>query len=75
METLFPKISVQLVGKDGNAFAIMGAVSSALRKGLKDYYHYDNKKINETIKEYVEESKSGDYDNLLVTAIKYVDVY
>jgi hypothetical protein len=63
--TKYPEIEVQLTGHDGNAFAIMGAVSTALRKGgiPKD-----------EINEYTSESMSGDYDNLLRTAMRWVSV-
>ncbi len=61
----YPNIEVQLTGTDGNAFAIMGAVSKALRRaGVSD----------EEITAYREESMSGDYDNLLQTAMRWVDV-
>lgn len=65
--TTTPKydIDVQLTGEDGNAFAIMGAVSKALRRaGVPD----------EEVNEYVKESTSGDYDNLLRTAMRWVTV-
>jgi len=29
----FPNVTVTLVGEDGNAFAILGAVKTAMRKG------------------------------------------
>lgn len=61
----YPEIEVQLSGTDGNAFAIMGAVGRALRKGGVP---------DEEVAEYQEESMSGDYDNLLVTAMKWVSV-
>ena len=64
MTPKFPDVHVQLTGKDGNAFAIMGAVSLALRD------HATPEEINQ----YREESMSGDYDNLLQTAMKWVDV-
>jgi len=58
-------VVVQLSGNDGNAFAVMGAVKSALRKvGASP----------EEIKQYMDESMSGDYDNLLRTACKWVEV-
>lgn len=61
----YPQIEVQLVGEDGNAFAIMGRVSDAMRKaGVAQ---------NE-IEAYLAESMSGDYDNLLRTAVKWVAV-
>lgn len=61
----YPEIKVQLTGRDGNAFAIMGAVSTALRKGGVS---------KEEINEYTSESMSGDYDNLLRTAMNWVSV-
>ena len=61
----YPHIEVQLSGEDGNAFAIMGRVQRAMRRaGLNQ----------EQIDEYIDESKSGDYDNLLATAFRYVTV-
>lgn len=65
MDPKYPDIEVQLTGTDGNAYAIMGAVSQALRKhGVPA----------EEITEFTEESMSGDYDNLLQTAMRWVDV-
>lgn len=66
-ETQTPKfdIKVQLTGKDGNAFAIMGAVGSALKKAGA---------TAEQVDEYQNESMSGDYDNLLRVAMKWVRV-
>ena len=65
METKYPDIVVELIGQDGNAFAIMGAVSKALRKNGVEKNEID---------EYMKESMSGDYDNLLRTAIRWVSV-
>jgi hypothetical protein len=61
-----PKIKpkVKLVGEDGNAFAILGRVIGALRKGGAD---------KEYIDKFKNEATSGDYDNLLQTVCKYVD--
>ena len=59
------KPTVKLVGKDGNAFAIMGRVKNALKKAGAD---------EEYIKKYLDESMAGDYDNLLATAMKYAEV-
>lgn len=57
-------LTVKLVGEDGNAFAIMGKVIKALRRGG----HAD------LIEEYQKEAMSGDYDNLLATTMEYVEV-
>jgi hypothetical protein len=58
-------ISVELVGQDGNAFAVMGAVTKAMRRGGCS---------NEDIENYKKEAMSGDYDNLLRVTMDWVDV-
>ena len=59
------KPEVQLVGSDGNAFAVMGKVKKALTRAGADKEYTDK---------YMEESMNGDYDHLLRVAMKYVDV-
>jgi len=56
---------VELVGNNGNAFAIIGACKKAARKAGWD---------KERISEFVDEMHTGDYDNLLVVAMKYFEV-
>lgn len=66
-ETQEPKfdIDVQLSNTDGNAFSIMSRVARALRKaGATD----------DQLDEYLNESRSGDYDHLLQTAMRWVQV-
>jgi hypothetical protein len=58
-------IEVQLSGNDGNAFAVMGSVMSALKNAGA---------TPEELKQYQEESMSGDYDNLLRVASQWVNV-
>ena len=58
-------ITVELVGHDGNAFAIMGRVRSALKKAGA---------TEEELTQYSNESMSGDYDNLLQVAMQWVEV-
>jgi hypothetical protein len=58
-------VSVQLSGNDGNAFAIMGAVKSALKKAGAS---------PDELSQYVSDSMSGDYDNLLRVAMEWVEV-
>ena len=57
--------TVQLTGNDGNAFAIMGSVKSALKKAGA---------TQEQIDQYMKASMSGDYDNLLRVACEWVEV-
>ena len=59
-----PKPVLQLVGTDGNAFAIMGKVARALRQAGRP----------DLVKPYMDEATSGDYDHLLQVTMKYVDV-
>jgi hypothetical protein len=65
MDVKYPNLKVKLSGGDGNAFAIMGAVITALKKA---------KVPAEEIEAYRAESMSGDYDNLVATAMRWVDV-
>ncbi len=58
-------IEVELVGQDGNAFAIMGAVTNALRQ---------NGFTADDVDEYRTEAMSGDYDNLLRVTMDWVEV-
>lgn len=61
----YPEIEVQLSGEDGNAMAIMARVTSALRRAGVSEEERDA---------YYAESTSGDYDNLLATAMRWVTV-
>lgn len=58
-------VEVQLSGEDGNAFSIMGRVTKALRR---------EGATREEVEQYTQESTSGDYENLLRTAAKWVRV-
>jgi hypothetical protein len=62
---LYENVTVELVGQDGNAFAILGRVQSALRRGGAS---------QEAIRDFVAEATSGDYDHLLRTVMRYVNV-
>lgn len=64
-EVRHPDVEVQLVGTDGNAFAILGKVQRALRQaGVSD----------EEVQAYYDEATSGDYDNLLAVTCRWVEV-
>lgn len=58
----YPEITVKLVGSDGNAFALISKVAKALKRAGKEY------------REFQDEAMSGDYDYLLQTCLKYVNV-
>ena len=65
MTIKYPNITVKLTGRDGNAWAVMGAVGQALRRGGVS---------KEEIDEYQKESMAGDYNHLLATAMDWVEV-
>jgi len=61
----YPNIEVKLIGGSGNAFAILGAVSNALRRaGVSQ----------EERAAFTREATSVDYNQLLATAMKWVEV-
>ena len=64
-ETKYPDINVQLAGNSGNAFAIMGAVLKALRTAGVSKNEQDK---------FKKEATSGDYDDLLCTCMRWVNV-
>ncbi len=61
----YPDIKVKLVGEDGNAFRILGAVSQELRR---------HQVSEEEIRQYRSEATSGDYDHLLQVTMAWVDI-
>ncbi len=61
----FPEVEVELVGRDGNAFLILGRVMKALKRGGA---------TPEEVQEYLDEAKSGDYNHLLATTMDWVEV-
>ena len=61
----YPGVRVKLVGEDGNAFAILGAVSKALRQANVPKSEIDA---------FFSEATAGDYNHLLATVMKTVEV-
>lgn len=61
----YPTVTVQLTGNDGNAFAVLGAVSKAMRQSGIDRAAIDT---------YMKDAMSGDYDHLLQTTMRTVNV-
>lgn len=61
----YSKVTVQLSGEDGNAFAIMAKVQRALRNAGA---------TKEELAQYSMDSMSGDYDNLLRVQAKWVNI-
>ena len=65
MDIKFPEIKVRLTGTDGNAFAIIGTVNKALKRANVSKEDRDT---------FMAEAKSGDYDHVLQTCLKTVNV-
>ncbi len=60
-----PEVTVRLTGEDGNTFAILGRVRREMsRAGVPQ----------EEVSEFIEEATSGDYDKLLATCMRWVEV-
>ena len=62
----YPEIEVDLVGTDGNAFALIGKVRQALK---------ENGVSKQEIDDFSKEATSGNYNHLLQTCMKWVNVY
>lgn len=65
LEVKYPNIIVGLLDKDGNAFAILGAVKKALKAADVPQSEIDL---------FLEEASAGDYDHLLQTVMKWVTI-
>lgn len=63
MKIRHPEIEVDLSDGDGNAFFIISRVRRALRRGGV---------APDEIAQFTKEAKSGDYDNVLRTCMKWV---
>jgi hypothetical protein len=60
-----PHVRVKLVGEDGNAFAILGRVTRAMRKAGVSKEERDL---------FMQEATAGDYNQLLGTVMRWVNV-
>ena len=61
----YPEVEVQLIGEDGNAFAILGQVTRALREAAVPA---------DEIESFTAEATAGDYNHLLATVMDWVEV-
>lgn len=61
---LYPEVSVELLGTESNAFSIIAKV----RKALERAGHGDE------VDQFVREATSGDYDHVIQTAMRWVEV-
>ena len=63
VEIKHPEVQVDLIGEDGNAFAILGRVSRAMRRAGVSKAERDA---------FMKEATSGDYNHLLATVMRWV---
>lgn len=64
-EPKYPDVEVQLSGEDGNAFMMIGKTRLALKRhGVSD----------EEIEQFSTEATSGDYNNVIATIGRWVEV-
>jgi len=61
----YPDITVPLTGTDGNAFAVLGTVNRALRQAGVSPAERDA---------FMAEATAGDYDHVLQTILRWVEV-
>lgn len=61
----YPRARVRLVGEDGNAFAIIGRARRALQHAGAD---------PGDVATFIREATAGDYDQLLGTVTRWVEV-
>lgn len=66
MDIKYPHIEVQLLGEDGNTFAILASCARAGREAGLD---------RDELARFRKEATSGDYDHLLQTALRWFDCY
>lgn len=64
-EPKYPDVKVELSGHNGNAFYIIGRVSGALKRAGVPA---------DEVKAFFDEATRGDYDNVLQTCMRWVDV-
>jgi len=65
LPTPYTNVTVQLVNTDGNAFALLGKVRQALRRAGYD---------TAFIEEFTAEAMAGNYDELIQSIMRYVEV-
>lgn len=61
----YPDVEVDLSNGNGNAFAILGAVTGAMRRAKIEKSEQDA---------FFKEATQGDYDHVLQTCMKWVNV-
>ena len=61
MQIKHPEINIPLIGEDGNAFSILGRCTRQMKRNG----------LNDEVDEFIAQATAGDYDNLLVTVMRW----
>lgn len=64
-EIKYPNITVNIIGRDGNGFYILGVCQKAMRRN-----HF----LQSEIDLFMKEATSGDYNHLLATVMAWFDI-
>lgn len=70
---IMTKPELEIIGTDGNAFALIGKAQNKLKQHLRDEGK-SHDEIKKTVDAMTKEMTSGDYDHLLGTLGKYFDL-
>lgn len=70
----YPDCTVQLTGTDGNAVAIFMKVARELKYYLVNEQDWASEDARREAEAFKAEATSGDYDNVLATCHRWVDV-
>lgn len=70
----YPDCTVQLSGGDGNAVAIFMKVARELRRHLMDVQDMGYAEADQEAEAFKTEATSSDYDNVLTTCHRWVNV-
>lgn len=73
-EVKYPDCTVQLTGTDGNAMAVLGAARRALKGYLYEQEEMTSEKLLGEVHDLTAEATSGDYNHLLQTVMKWMNV-
>lgn len=69
----YPECHVTLLGTSANVYSIVGKVRRALGRHLRESGS-TREEAETLVEEFTDEAMSGDYDNALTTAFRWVDV-
>lgn len=64
-------VYIELEGQNGNAFAIIGRTTAAIRRQLRSL-KWPPTEIHSLVEEYAADATSGNYDHILQTTMKWV---